>query len=203
MTITRRLLLNMISFSPLLPHLSFAESIMERIPERSFGDNSAPLVITEWFSFTCIHCAHFNKEVFPEIKKNLIDTGKIRYVFKDMPMDKLGLYAALISRRLPKDKYLAFVDTLLNTQESWAFGANEADPLSKLRQQSIMAGLSTTEFDEIINDKEIRDILIKQTEADQNQYGLTGTPSFLFPSNKIKSGALTYDEFIKNLSSIA
>ena len=75
----------------------------------------------EWFSFTCPHCAAFAQEVFPEVKTKLIDTGKLLYVFREFPRDKLDLMAAMVARSLPPSRYEPFVMALFATQQHWAF----------------------------------------------------------------------------------
>nr|WP_267879943.1 thioredoxin domain-containing protein [Acetobacter papayae] len=72
---------------------------------RQLGNPNAKVVVEEWFSLTCIHCAHFAENTFPQVKTNLIDTGKIRYVFHDFPTDQTATIAAMVARALPVDRY--------------------------------------------------------------------------------------------------
>ena len=81
--------------------------------ERSAGNADAKVTVQEYFSLTCTHCAAFQKETFPKIKQELIDTGRIHYVWRDYPLDQLALYAAMVARTLPPDRYEPFVTALL------------------------------------------------------------------------------------------
>lgn len=178
---------------------AMAQSVLsQNVPERSIGKSNAPQV-DEWFSLTCIHCAKFDKDVFPLIKKNLIDTGKIRYVFHDFPMDNLGLIAAAVSRKLPETSYLPFIESLLSSQDYWAFGADPKNIYSKLKSEAALAGMNSQEFDTIVNDKEYLKTIIKESVDAHTEYHLNSTPSFKFPDGTIKSGEMSYDDFIKAL----
>src|SRR5271165_6506029 len=75
---------------------------------RFMGSPDAKVTATEWYSMTCPHCARFAAEVFPQIKAQLIDTGKLKYVFGDFPLDQLALTAAMVARTLPADRYEPF-----------------------------------------------------------------------------------------------
>lgn len=166
---------------------------------RALGNKDAPRV-DEWFSLTCSHCAVFSKNVFPEIKKNLIDTGKLYYVLHDFPMDHLGLVAAGVANKLPNDTYFPLVSALLSTQENWAFGATKDNLYGKLKTTVALAGVSSEEFDKIVNDKDYLTIIANETKDAMDKYGINSTPSFKFPNGKIISGEMSYDTFIKNLN---
>jgi hypothetical protein len=101
--------------------------------ERSIGKADAPVVVTEWFSMTCPHCAAFHIQAMPRIKAELIDTGKMRMVFRDFPLDQLALTAAMVARALPAERYEAFLGALLGSQDRWAFN-RQANPDRRARQ---------------------------------------------------------------------
>ena len=89
--------------------------------ERSLGDPKAPVTVAEFFSLTCTHCAAFAREVMPDIKAKLVDTGKLRFVYHDYPLDQIALIAAMVARALPAERYEPFVSALLASQDRWAF----------------------------------------------------------------------------------
>ena len=97
--------------------------------------------VGEWFSLTCTHCAAFAQETFPQIKAELIDTGKVRWVFRDFPLDQVALTAAMVARALPPDRYEPFIRALFANQDRWAFaqGVNRTDELWKT---AALAGMS-------------------------------------------------------------
>ena len=92
----------------------------EAVAEMSMGDPNAPVTLVEYAMFTCPHCAAFAKDVFPKIKANYIDTGKVRLVFREVYFNKPALWAAMIARCAPADRYFGIADALFATQQSWA-----------------------------------------------------------------------------------
>src|SRR5215475_15688810 len=94
----------------------------EALPEMAMGDEKAPVTIIEYASMTCPHCAHFQETTFPEIKKRYIDTGKVRWIFREFPLDNLAAAAFMLARCAGKDdkeKYFALVDTLFRQQRRY------------------------------------------------------------------------------------
>jgi protein-disulfide isomerase len=174
--------------------------------ERSMGNASAPVTVTEWFSLTCPHCAAFHREALPIIKTNLLDTGKARLVFRDFPLDQLALLAAMISRSLPVDRYEAFVGALFATQDRWAFN-RQVNPVEELAKMAALAGLSRDAFNAVVNDKALKDAVLQgQDEADK-VYHVDSTPSFIFngpgaKDNKV-AGGRSPDEFAKLVAAAA
>ena len=90
---------------------------------RTLGSADAKSVVEEWFSLTCTHCADFSQTTFPVLRKKLIDTGKVRWVFRDFPLDKVALLAAQVARALPPERYAAFILALFAEQDRWAFAS--------------------------------------------------------------------------------
>ena len=100
--------------------------------ERFVGKPDAKVTVGEYFSLTCTHCAAFAAGTFPEVKKNLIDAGTVKWVFHDFPLDQVALTASMVARYLPVDRYEPFVDALFSTQNRWAFGRG-VSPISQHR----------------------------------------------------------------------
>ena len=110
MPITRRSLLTVASAISLAPAFAHAESAW--MGERAIGSPAAKVTVLEFFSLTCTHCAHFANTTFPKVKSDLIDTGKVRYVYRDFPLDQVALTAAMVARTLPAERYEPFVNAL-------------------------------------------------------------------------------------------
>ncbi len=95
----------------------------DALPEMIMGNDKAPVTVIEYASMTCPHCAHFQETTFPELKKRYIDTGKVRYIFREFPLDNLAAAAFMLARcagKDDKDKYFALIDTLFQQQRQWA-----------------------------------------------------------------------------------
>ena len=97
----------------------------------ALGPANAPVTITEYASMTCGHCADFNETVFPKIKSEYIDTGKIRYVFREFPLDIKAAAGSMLARCIAKDdagKYFAVIDMLFRQQNDWVLEEHHRDP---------------------------------------------------------------------------
>jgi len=161
------------------------------------GSKDAKVTVEEWFSLTCIHCAHFAGETFPDVKKNLIDTGKVLWVFKDFPLDQVALKAAMVARALPPAQYEPFIMALFNSQDRWAF-APGADPQKELWSMAALDGMSRATFDAAFNDTALQDWILTNQKLAESKYSIDATPSFVMNGKKY-SGEMSYDEFVKLL----
>ena len=124
---------------------------------RGLGDPSAKIVVTEYFSLTCTHCAAFAKETMPLIEKDLIQPGKVRFVFHDFPLDQVALTAAMVARYLPPNQYYPFVSALFASQDRWAFarGVNTTEEIWKL---AALAGMSRDTFNDALADERVAEL---------------------------------------------
>lgn len=179
--------------SPQNAHAQTATSFDKRLSPRIIGNPNAKILVQEWFSLTCTHCAHFATEEFPKIREKLIDTGKIRYQFNDLPLDKIGLLAAMIARSLPEERYEPFINSLFSRQMQWAF--SDGNVLEHLRQESALAGVSPKQFDSIMNDHEFMKALGEKAEQDSKKYSIEGTPYFRFNEVVYKADPETFEKF--------
>jgi len=169
-----------------------------RMAERSLGSADAKVVVNEWFSLTCSHCADFQKTTFPAVKAKLIDTGRVRYVWRDFPLDQVALAAAMISRALPAERYEAFITTLLATQDRWAFARN-VNPTEELAKIAALAGMPRKTFDATLADEGLRmAILNAQDEADK-VLKVASTPTFVI-NGRLLPGAVTFDAFDRTVT---
>jgi protein-disulfide isomerase len=194
MPVNRRLLLA--SAPALLTiRMARAQPADPRMAERSLGSADAKVVVTEWFSLTCTHCAAFQKETFPQVRAKLIDTGRIRYTWRDFPLDQVALTAAMVARALPPERYEPFITALLASQDRWAFarGVNSTEELAKF---AALAGLSRASFNAAIGDAELKRAILAGQEEGEKKFGVNSTPSFVM-NGKTTSGAVSYENFAK------
>jgi protein-disulfide isomerase len=149
-----------------------------RMAERTLGSASAPVTMQEWFSLTCTHCAAWSMGVFPQVKAKLIDTGKMRYIYRDFPLDQLALTAAMVARALPPERYEAFVSALLASQDRWAF-ARDINPTEELFKRAALAGMPRSVFDATIADQRLRDEILTEQQGGADRYKIDSTPTFV------------------------
>jgi protein-disulfide isomerase len=170
-----------------------------RLGERAIGNPDAPVTVTEYFSLTCSHCAAFSKDVYPKIKAELIDTGKVRFVFRDFPLDRLALTAAAVARALPADRYEGFVKTLLATQDRWAF--TRGDQMAALASTAALAGMPRSQFDQVVADEAFQRAIFEQRAIAEKEGEVRATPSFTFAGRggkgraKNVSGGMSFEQF--------
>jgi protein-disulfide isomerase len=197
MLIRRRNLLTVVAgatFAGALPAVvARADDLTEA--DRFIGKPDAKTTVNEYFSLTCSHCAAFAVETMPKVKSELIDTGKVRWVFHDYPLDQIALLAAQVARYLPVDRYEPFIDALFATQDRWAF-SREANHTEELWKTAGLAGMSRATFDKAITDDNLKTWILKQQQADQNQWKIDSTPSFVIDGTKY-AGEMSFDAFRK------
>jgi protein-disulfide isomerase len=165
----------------------------EILADRVMGEPAAPVTLTEYASLTCPHCASFHKDTLPTIKKDYIDTGKVKLLYKDFPLDRLALTASMMARCAPKERYFGLLETLFRTQDTWT---RSADPSAQLQRLGQVAGLSKEGYDACVNNKEIFDGLMAQRGAAESKVG--STPTFYLGDKRL-TGAVTVDVLRKEL----
>jgi len=165
----------------------------DTLGEMVLGSAEAPLTIYEHSSLTCGHCAAFHAETLPKIKKAYIDTGKVRFVFRDFPLGKLALIASMLPHCAGPDRYFGFLEVLFRSQRTWA-GSN--DPLLDLTRMARMGGMSEEKVNACLNDKVLFEAIQKRAAADGKAADIESTPSFVI-NGKTISGNLPFEEFQK------
>ncbi|MCO6417736.1 DsbA family protein [Siccirubricoccus sp. KC 17139] len=180
----------------LLPGLALAQAPDPRLAERGVGPADAPVRVQEFFSLTCSHCAAFHREVFPKVKAELVDKGAIRLIWRDFPLDRLALTAAQVARSLPEGQYEAFIGTLLNNQDRWAFSR---DPMAGLAQMAGLAGMPRPKFDEVVADDSLARAILEQRSVAEREYEIRATPTFSFRAGdrapRNQSGSIPFERF--------
>ena len=157
--------------------------------ERVMGKSTAPVTVIEYVSLTCTHCAQFQKELFPRMKKEFIDTGKVRYIVREFPIGRTAGTAAIVNRCAPEDKYFFLLNQFLTRQPEWVSQEVRPEAIYAVAKAS---GMSRETFDKCLSNQPIIDGL---TEVKQRgrQFGVIGTPTFFINGRKAQ-GVVTYDQ---------
>ncbi|MEO8300805.1 MAG: thioredoxin domain-containing protein [Rhizomicrobium sp.] len=165
--------------------------------DMTMGNPKAKVVFIEYAAPMCPHCAHFNSEIMPEIKKSYIDTGKVFYVFRVFPIGAPDGVAEKLARCMSKAKYFPFMDQLFRRQQEWDPEYGVQDVRGAMLQQARMAGMSEAQFDACIADTK-QDAVINQVASDgQAKYNITGTPTVVVNGANVSPGMVPSLEQMK------
>jgi protein-disulfide isomerase len=159
----------------------------------ALGPANAKVTIVEYASLTCSHCAHFHKEIYPELKKRYIDTGKVRFLLREFPLDPLATAGFMLARCDGESKYYPITDMLFDQQQNWAFTDK---PLDALRQLMKQAGFSQEKFDACLRDQKLYDAVNAVKNKGADQFKVDATPTF-FINGQRHSGSMSIDELEK------
>ncbi len=170
------------------------------LPDMALGPANATVTITEYASMTCPHCAAFNETVFPKIKSEYIDTGKVRYVFREFPLDIKAAAGSMLSRCIAKEdgaKYFAVTDMLFKQQNDWVM-KNTTETLTRIGKQ---AGLSQQAVEDCLKDQALLDKIAADQKYAAEVLKVDSTPTFFLNGEKIK-GETSFEEFDKRIKSL-
>lgn len=161
----------------------------------SMGKADAPVTMVEYASLTCPHCANFNNTVLPLIKKNYIDTGKVRYIYRDFPLDRYALQASMLARCAGPDRYFGFIETLFRGQAEWV--RSPKGPLEGLkalvRRIVLLGQIPNYNIDKCLADKTIEKAVLQQRLHASQVLKVDSTPTLII--NRKMYSYLSYNEF--------
>ncbi|KZM51717.1 DSBA oxidoreductase [Labrenzia sp. OB1] len=161
--------------------------------DKVLGEDDAPVTIVEYASMTCGHCANFHKQTYADLKKDYIDTGKVRFIFREFPLDPVAAAAFMLARCAPADKYFEVVDIMFEQQRSWAFSDN---PYQSLLDFSKQIGFTQESFEECLTNQGMLDAVNAVKDRGAGEFGVNSTPTF-FINGERHTGALSIDEMGK------
>ncbi len=167
----------------------------DALPDMVLGDDKAPVTIIEYASMTCPHCAHFQETTFPELKKRYIDAGKVRYIFREFPLDSLAAAAFMLARCAGKDdksKYYAMIDTLFSQQRQWAV----EKPLPPLLAIAKQAGFTEKTFETCLANQQVLDGIESVRQRAVKQFKVESTPTFFINGTKVP-GDISIEDMVK------
>jgi protein-disulfide isomerase len=161
------------------------------LPDMAIGAANAPVTIVEYAAATCPHCGRFGREVFPKIKAEYIDTGKVRYVFREFPLNVKDVACSMIARRIASDdsgKYFAVVDMQFRQQDALFEKTKET-----LEQIGKQAGLSQQAVEDCLKDQTLMNKIVADRNYAQETLKVEGTPTF-FINGEMIAGEMSFDE---------
>lgn len=178
------------------PGLAGAQSVSEAmpapgpLPEMGFGQTNAPVTVIEYASLTCPHCRTFHMNVWPEFRKRYVETGQVRFIVREFPLDPRALAGSMLARCAGDDKWEPTVDLLYRTQENWARAANG---MTAMKAVMGMTGMAPAEFESCLQDQTLLEQVNAVAEAGRS-FGVESTPTFII-NGEIYKGALSMERF--------
>lgn len=166
-------------------------------PDFTLGSPDAKVTLMEYGSYTCPHCRDFHDEVFGKIKANYIDTGKVKFIFREVYFDKFGLWAGMIAQCAGDMRYYGVNDMLYSEQRDW-IGSGKAEEIAdNLRKIGAKAGMSKEQVDACLNDQAMAQSMVATYQKHATEDGVDSTPTFFI--NGTKHSNMGYDEMAKLL----
>lgn len=170
-----------------------ADADLSLVQEMFMGDADAPVTVVEYASFTCPHCKNFHTEVLEEIKANYIDTGKIKFVFREVYFDRFGLWAGIVARCGGPDRYFGIANLLFEQQSDWVAGGDAGLIADNLRTIGKTAGIGGDELEQCLNDSAKAQAMVAVYQQNAEADDVRGTPSFVIDGEKYSN--MNYADF--------
>ena len=190
--------LTLFSFSTKQVALSDVADSIEALTEKVLGNENAPITLIEYGSLTCGHCATFHNEVFPKIKSDYIDTGKLKFIYRDFPLDHYALMASMIARCAGNKKFFTFLKVLFKEQPKWTAAK---DPFIALGHIARIGGIGKEEFKSCVGNKAIEDGILKSRIEADREFKIESTPTLIINGEKY-DGARTFKKLKKYIDKL-
>lgn len=182
-------------------NIAKADTALETaLAPRILGNPDAPILMAEYFSLSCSHCADFHHGAFKDIKANWIDTGKLRFEMRDFPLQGPAIFAHALARSVPVNAYSGMLDILFKKQRDWA--ASD-DPIGELARIARIAGIGEEAFTNIIQNRPLLEGIVAIAQDGYNRFQINSTPSFVINEDQVLRGGGDYDRFLSVLNEIA
>jgi protein-disulfide isomerase len=165
------------------------------------GAVNAPVTVIEYASLTCPHCARLHTEVKPRIKADYIDTGRVRWVFRDFPLDRMALNAHMLARCAGPERFFGFLDVFFAQQQNWTRGTPEQMTQS-LRRLARLGGLSDAQMDQCLADMQTQTEVLNQSMTGEREHRVAATPTLVI-NGTVHRGGMSYEELDRVLRPLA
>ena len=162
------------------------------IPDMIAGNPEATVEVIEYASYTCPHCANFHAEGYKMLKSDFIDTGKIRFVYREVYFDRFGLWASLVARCGGPEKFFGITDLIYAGQSEWSRAGDPAAIVEELRKIGRLAGMDSETLEACLQDGDKARTLVAWFKENAEEHGIDSTPSFVI--NGTKYSNMPYDE---------
>ena len=212
MTLTRRSAVAALGAATLAPALpAFAQSLEEKgylIGDLPMGDENAPVTVVEYASLTCPHCAAFHQTNWEPLKTNFIDTGRVKFVMREVYFDQFGLWGAMLARSGGEAAYHTMIDKLLYNQQTWyqshvrAYQStkNPRPIVDSLMQIGRQVGMSNKRMTEALQDPDFLEALVEDYREKAQADNVRSTPTFMINGRQV-TGNMSPEAFAAEIES--
>ena len=174
--------------------IAFADENPEMlVTDMVIGNENAKIDIVEYASYTCSHCATFHTNVYPKLKQDYIETGKVRFTYREVYFDKYGLWASMIARCAGPEKFFGLTDLIYKSQDKWARAGEDTAIVSELSKLAKVAGLNDERIKNCLEDTEKLRALVEWFKKNASNDEIKSTPSFLINGEKFSN--MSYEQF--------
>jgi protein-disulfide isomerase len=166
------------------------------------GAPDAPITIIEYASLTCPHCAKLHIETMPRLKAEYIDTGKLKLVFRDFPLDRIALNAAMLARCAGPERFFTFIDVFFAQQANWLRGNSADQIMGSLRRLARTGGMTEAAMDACLANTEMQNAVLSQSMTGEREHKVQSTPTLVI-NGTVHRGGQTFEELDKILKPLA
>lgn len=164
-----------------------AEIDTSTIVEMVLGDENAPVEVIEYASYTCVHCANFHEGPYKKLKAEYIDTGKVKFIYREVYFDRYGLWASMIARCAGPDRFFGVNDLIYASQSDWMSAGDPGAIVEELRKIGRLSGLDNDTIEACLQDRDKAQTLISWYQENVEQHDIQGTPSFIVNGKKVSN----------------
>lgn len=164
-----------------------AEVDTSTIVEMVQGSETAPVTLIEYASYTCPHCANFHEGPYKQLKADFIDTGKVKFVYREVYFDRYGLWASMIARCKGPEKFFGITDLIFKGQSEWTRAGGASEIVDELRKIGRLAGIDKDELEACLMDANRAQTLVAWYQENATKDGVESTPSFILNGKKVEN----------------
>ena len=166
------------------------------VTEMVMGDPDAPVEIIEYSSLTCTYCARFHTDVFPRLRENYIETGTVKFVYREVYFDRFGLWGGMLAR-CDESRYFGVIDLLLKQQSQWSRAGDPSAIVTEMRRIGAQAGLTAEQMEQCLTDRPMAEALVAQYQEHMEVHPISGTPAFVIAGELY--GNMSYESFVERI----
>jgi protein-disulfide isomerase len=174
-----------------------ATEALPAVPDMVLGSADAPITLMEYASYTCPHCAHFHDTVFKDLKANYIDTGKVKFVFREVYFDRYGLWASMMARCGGDTRYFGISSMLFEQQKEWAASEDANQVVENIRKIGRTAGMDDAQLNACLEDNKMAQAMVAAYQTNSTADAIEGTPTLIINGEKYSN--MSYEDLAKIL----